>query len=62
MLLGLRVGDRNDELLGAWLAKESVRDVCLADNYTDTATLRAKTINGCLTDDVDEINTFGKRA
>ncbi len=28
---GLRVGDPNDELLGAWLAKESVRDVYLAD-------------------------------
>ena len=27
MLLGLRVGDPHDELLGAWLAKESVRDV-----------------------------------
>jgi hypothetical protein len=25
MLLGLRVGDPNDEVLGAWLAKESVR-------------------------------------
>ena len=31
MLLGLRVGDPHDEVLGAWLAKESVRDVYLAD-------------------------------
>ena len=31
MLLGLRVGDPHDELLGAWLAKESVRDIYLAD-------------------------------
>ena len=29
MLLGLRVGDPDDELLGAWLAKESVREVYL---------------------------------
>ncbi|HEX2273182.1 MAG TPA: transposase [Acidimicrobiales bacterium] len=27
LLLGLRVGDPHDEVLGAWLAKESVRDV-----------------------------------
>jgi hypothetical protein len=31
MLLGLRAGDPRDELLGAWLGKESVRDVYLAD-------------------------------
>ena len=29
MLLGLRAGDPKDEVLGAWLAKESVRDVYL---------------------------------
>ncbi len=33
MLLGLRVGDPHDEVLGAWLAKESVRDVYLADTW-----------------------------
>ncbi len=37
MLLGLRVGDPDDELLGAWLAKESVRDVYLADTVADAA-------------------------
>jgi hypothetical protein len=31
MLLGLRVGDPEDEVLGAWLAKESFRDIYLAD-------------------------------
>ena len=31
MLLGLRRGDPHDELLGAWLAKESVRDVYLTE-------------------------------
>ena len=31
VLLGPRVGDPHDEVLGAWLAKESVRDVYLTD-------------------------------
>lgn len=35
MLFGLRAGDPNDELLGAWLAEESVRDVCLADHLDE---------------------------
>ena len=47
MLLGLRVGDPHDELLGAWLAKESVRDVYLADTPADAATLLDKAIVGC---------------
>jgi transposase len=60
MLLGLRVGDPDDELLGAWLAKESVRDVYLADNPTDAATLLDKAIVGCSSDDVTEIRSLGK--
>jgi len=32
MLLGLRFGDPHDEVLGAWLAKESVRDLYLTDD------------------------------
>ena len=52
MLLGLRVGDPNDELLGAWLAKESVRDVYLADTPADAATLLDKAIAGCAADEV----------
>ena len=32
VLLGLRIGDPHDEVLGAWLAKESVRDIYLTDN------------------------------
>jgi transposase len=59
MLLGLRVGDPNDEVLGAWLAKESVRDVYLADSWRDARTLLNKTIAGCLADDVPEIVTLG---
>jgi transposase len=60
MLLGLRVGDPNDELLGAWLAKESVRDVYLTDNPDDAAILLDKVIAGCAADDVAEIQSLGR--
>jgi transposase len=59
MLLGLRVGDPHDELLGAWLAKESVRDVYLADTPADAATLLDKAIVGCATDEVAEVRSLG---
>jgi transposase len=59
MLLGLRVGDPNDEVLGAWLAKESVRDVYLAETWRDARTLLNKAIAGCLADDVPEIVSLG---
>ena len=55
MLLGLRVGDPHDELLGAWLAKESLRDVYLVD----AATLLDKAIAGCATDVVAEVRSLG---
>jgi len=60
MLLGLRVGDPHDELLGAWLAKESVRDVYLADTPADAATLLDKAIIGCADDEVAEVRSLGK--
>ena len=60
MLLGLRVGDPHDELLGAWLAKESVRDVYLAETPADAATLLDKAIVGCATDEVPEVQSLGK--
>ena len=60
MLLGLRVGDPHDELLGAWLAKESVRDVYLADTPADAATLLDKAIVGCSADEVPEVRSLGK--
>jgi transposase len=60
LLLGLRHGDPRDEVLGAWLAKESVRDVYLASRRRDAAVLLDKTIAGCLTDDVAEIVSLGK--
>lgn len=59
MLLGLRAGDPDDEVLGAWLAKESVRDVYLAQRWADARVLLDKTIAGCLADDVPEIVTLG---
>jgi transposase len=59
LLLGLRVGDPDDEVLGAWLAKESVRDVYLADDPDDAALLLDKAIAGCTTDDVEEICSLG---
>jgi transposase len=60
MLLGLRAGDPNDEVLGAWLAKESVRDVYLAETYIEKRVLLDKAITGCLADDVAEIRSLGK--
>lgn len=60
MLLGLRVGDPNDEVAGAWLAKESVRDVYLADTWADARVLLDKAVVGCLADDVPEIVSLGK--
>ena len=60
MLLGLRVGDPTDEVLGAWLAKESMRNVYLTDHPGDAAVLIDKAIVGCLGDDVDEIRALGR--
>ena len=60
MLLGLRVGDPNDEVAGAWLAKESVRDIYLADDAHDAALLIDKAIAGCAQDEVEEIRTLGR--
>ncbi len=36
-VLGLRVGDPNDEVLGAWLANESARDIYLTDDPDEAA-------------------------
>ncbi|HEX9547824.1 MAG TPA: transposase [Acidimicrobiales bacterium] len=59
MLLGLRVGDPDDELLGAWLAKESVRDIYLTNDPAEAAVLIDKAIAGCLADEVEEIRSLG---
>ena len=59
MLLGLRAGDPADETLGAWLAKESVRDVYLTDDVATAELLLDKAIVGCRSDEVDEIVSLG---
>ncbi len=59
MLLGLRLGDPADEVLGAWLAKESVRDVYLAEDPAEAATLLDKAVVGCAQDVVPEIVSLG---
>jgi transposase len=60
MLLGLRLGDPDQEVLGAWLAKESVRDVYLADHPADAALLIDKAIEGCRADQVPEVGSLAK--
>ncbi|MBK5223014.1 MAG: ISL3 family transposase [Acidimicrobiia bacterium] len=60
MLLGLRVGDPNDEVLGGWLAKESVRDLYLTAISDEAELLLDKVIAGCADDDVAEIRSLGK--
>jgi len=57
--LGLRAGDPRDEVLGAWLAKENVRDVYLADNLADATVLLDKAIAGCQGDVVPEVRALG---
>jgi transposase len=60
LLLGLRLGDPNDELLGAWLAKESVRDVYLTDDVKEAKVLLEKAIAGCRADDGPEVRSLGE--
>ena len=60
MLLGLRAGDPEDELLAAWLAKESVRDVYLTADPDEAAVLLDKAIIACRADDVAEIASLGR--
>jgi transposase len=59
MALGLRLGDPNDEVLGAWLAKEYVRDVYLTEDEDGAALLLDRVIEGCLKDEVSEIVSLG---
>ena len=46
-------------MLGAWLAKESVRDIYLTDQPDAAATRVDKAIVGCLDDDDEEIRALG---
>ena len=58
--LQLTIGDPDGDVLGGWCAKESVRDVYLTDDPADAALLLDKTIEGCRTDWVPEIQTLGR--
>jgi transposase len=60
MLLGIRLGDPDDEVLGAWTAKESVRDVYLTEDPATAELLLDKTIEGCRLDMVPEIRSLGR--
>jgi transposase len=59
LLAGLRVGDPNDEVLGAWIAKEAVRSVYLTDDVDEAAVLLDNAIAACVEDEVPEIRTLG---
>ncbi|OYV58110.1 MAG: hypothetical protein B7Z69_10150 [Actinobacteria bacterium 21-73-9] len=59
MLLGLRVGDPDNEVLGAWLAKESVRDIYLAESTDEAELLIDKAIAACRLDAVGEVRSLG---
>ena len=54
MLLGTRLGDPDQEVLGAWLAKESMRDVYLTADAADAELVLDKAIEGCRLDAVEE--------
>jgi transposase len=58
LLAGLRFGDPHDEVLGAWLAKESVRSVYLVDDPDAAAELLDNAIRACAADEVPEIRTL----
>ena len=60
MLPGLRACDPEDETQGAWLAKESVRDIYLAEDPEEAAVLIDKAIVGCPDDEVEEIRSLGR--
>jgi transposase len=55
MLLGTRLGDPDQEVLGARLAKESVRDVYLTADVGDAELVLDKAIEGCRLDAVGEV-------
>lgn len=60
MLLETRIGDPDGDVLGAWCAKESVRDVYLTNDPADAELLLDKAIEGCRTDWVTEIQSLGR--
>ena len=57
---GLRLGDPDDEVLDAWLAKEKTRDVYLTDDAEQAAGLLGAAIEFCAASHVAEVRTLGK--
>jgi transposase len=57
---GLRLGDPDDEVLDAWLAKEKTRDVYLTDDAEQAAVLLDAAIEFCAASHVGEVRTLGK--
>lgn len=57
---GLRLGDPDDEVLDAWLAKEKTRDVYLTDDPDQAAVLLDAAIAFCDASHVGEVRTLGK--
>ena len=53
-------GDPDGDVTGAWLAKESARDVYLTDNPDDARLLLDKAITGCRDDWVQETRSLGR--
>ncbi len=60
LMEALRVGDPNDEVLGAWLAKESVRSVYSYDDVDAAAVVLDNAIAAFRVDPVPEIRTLGR--
>jgi transposase len=60
MLLETRLGDPDGDVLGAWCAKESVRDIYLTGDRAEAELLLDKAIEGCRTDWLDEIQSLGR--
>lgn len=60
LLLNLRIGDPDDEVHGAWLAKESVRDLYLTSDPGEAAVLLDKVIVACRQEQVPELRRLGR--
>lgn len=59
MLMGLRLGDPDGKVLGTWLAKESVRNIYLAETLDEAELLIDKVIAGCCMDAMAEVHSLG---
>ncbi len=60
LMAALRIGDPYDELLGAWLAKESLRAVYQEEDPAAAGVLLDNAIAACKADAVPEIRTLGR--